>query len=320
MIENGYRIAADIGGTFTDIALLTDDGGVATCKIPSTPDDYSTAVVEGIKSLSRQISLPLGEVAEVLHGCTVATNAILERKGARTAVVTTKGFRDVLELRRIRMPRLYDPLYVKPEPLAPRRDCLEVAERIAADGEVIAPIDIDDVMGAVEHIRRHDIEAVAVVFLHSYANPAHEVLAGEILRRELPDCFVSTSVEILPEIREYERTSTTVINAYVGPPVRRYVQALSRRLGAGGHLRAAAGDAVERRDAGSQCGRGPSGTDRGMRASGGRRGCRAPGRHRRLSQPDNARHGRHDRKGLDHRERPNGQDRRVRGRWRRVAE
>lgn len=231
---NRYRIAADIGGTFTDIALLTDQGGVVTRKVPSTPGDYSTAVIDGIKALASDIAVPLDQLSEVLHGCTVATNAILERKGARTALVTTKGFRDVLELRRIRMPRLYEPLYVKPDPLAPRRDCLEVAERIDARGAVVTPIETDDVMRAVEHIRRHGIEAVAVVFLHSYANPAHEVAAGEILRRELPDCFVSTSVEILPEIREYERTSTTVINAYVGPPVRNYVRSLSSRLRAEG--------------------------------------------------------------------------------------
>lgn len=230
MTEPGYRIAADIGGTFTDIAFVTDGGDVATRKVPSTPEDYSTAVVEGIKALMDEVAVPLDRLAEVLHGCTVATNAILERKGASTAVITTKGFRDVLELRRIRMPRLYDALYVKPEPLSPRRHRLEVEERIDARGEVVTPLSTDDVMRAVEHIRRNGIEAVAVVFLHSYANPAHEVMAGEILRRELPDCFVSTSVEILPEIREYERTSTTVINAYVGPPVRTYIRALSERL------------------------------------------------------------------------------------------
>lgn len=234
MTEPGYRIAADIGGTFTDIAFMTDDGDVATRKVPSTPEDYSTAVVDGIKALMDEVAVPLDRLAEVLHGCTVATNAILERKGASTALITTKGFRDVLELRRIRMPRLYDALYVKPEPLSPRRHRLEVEERIDARGEVVTPLVTDDVMRAVEHIRRNGIEAVAVVFLHSYANPAHEMMAGEILRRELPDCFVSTSVEILPEIREYERTSTTVINAYVGPPVRSYIRALSERLRAEG--------------------------------------------------------------------------------------
>ena len=230
MTQPGYRIAADIGGTFTDVALITEDGAVATHKALSTPDDYATAVVEGIKSLMDSLSLPLDGIAEVLHGCTVATNAILERKGARTALVTTKGFRDLLEFRRIRVPRLYEPLYVKPEPLAPRRHCLEVAERVDARGQVISPLDEADVLRAAEHVRRHGIEAVAVCFLHAYANPAHEAAAAAILRRELPGVFVTPSIEVLPEIREYERASTTVINAYVGPPVSSYVRSLSSRL------------------------------------------------------------------------------------------
>ena len=227
---SGIRIAADIGGTFTDIALVTDRGAVATWKTLSTPEAYSDAVIDGIKALVQSVSLPTDAVAEVLHGCTVATNAILERKGARTALVTTKGFRDLLELRRIRVPRLYDPLYVKPEPLVPRRHSLEVLERMGPDGEIVTPLDEDDVLRAADHIRRHGIEAVAVSFLHSYANPAHEIVAAEILRRELPGRFITPSCEVLPEIREYERTSTTVINAYVGPPVRSYLGSLSSRL------------------------------------------------------------------------------------------
>ncbi len=226
----GYRIAADIGGTFTDISLIAGDGSVVTCKALSTPQDYAIAVVEGIKSLMAGAGLPLEDVSEVLHGCTVATNAILERRGARTALVTTRGFRDLLEFRRIRVPRLYDPLYVKPEPLVPRRHSLEVLERIDARGAVVTPLDVDDVLRAADHVRRHGIEAVAISFLHSYANPAHELRAAEILQRELPDCFVSPSFEVLPEIREYERTSTTVINAYVGPPVRAYLQSLDGQL------------------------------------------------------------------------------------------
>ena len=225
-----YRIAADIGGTFTDLALIADNGATATWKTLSTPEEYSTAVIDGIKALTGSMSLQPDQVGEVLHGCTVATNAILERKGATTALITTRGFRDLLELRRIRVPRLYEPLYVKPEPLVPRRHCLEVSERIGAEGEVVAPLAEEDVLRAAEHIRRHGIEAVAVSFLHSYANPAHERAATAILRRELPDLFITPSHEVLPEIREYERTSTTVINAYVGPPVRRYLGALSDRL------------------------------------------------------------------------------------------
>ena len=228
--EPYLRIAVDIGGTFTDVALLGEDGVITTMKVLSTPDDYARAVIDGIGRLLATLRLSTGLVSEVLHGCTVATNAILERKGARTALITTKGFRDVLELRRIRVPTLYDPLYVKPAPLVPRRLRLEVQERLDGRGDVVTPLDVDDAMRAVETIRESGAEAVAVTLLHSYANGEHERTIGEILRRELPGCFVTLSVELLPEIREYERTSTAVINAYVGPPVRRYVESLVDRM------------------------------------------------------------------------------------------
>ena len=229
-MERIYRIAADIGGTFTDVALIRQDGSIATRKVLSTPDDYARAVVDGIQQLLEAEQIPIGQVSEVLHGCTVATNAIIEGKGAKTALITTKGFRDVLELRRIRVPRLYDTLYVKPEPLVPRNLRFEVSERVDAKGGVLKPLNRDDVMRAVEAIRKSDVQAVAVTFLHSYAHPEHEQEVGKILRQELPDRFLSLSVDILPEIREYERTSTTVINAYLGPPVRSYLQALIDQL------------------------------------------------------------------------------------------
>ena len=228
------RIAADIGGTFTDVTLIGEDGVVTTRKVPSTPDDYARAVVDGIIALIEQLGLRPEDVGDVLHGCTVATNAILEGKGAKTALITTKGFRDILELRRIRMPRLYEPLYVKPEPLVPRKRRFEVTERLGADGRVVVPLDRNDVMAAVQGIRESEAEAVAVTFLNSYAEGKHERIVGDILRRELPGCFVSLSVDVLPEIREYERTSTTVINAYLGPPVKTYVESLVKRLGNAG--------------------------------------------------------------------------------------
>ncbi len=220
------RIAADIGGTFTDIALFLPDGRLATRKVPSTPDDYSRGVIDGIRDLVDAVRVEPGDIAEVLHGCTIATNAIVELKGARTALLTTRGFRDVLELRRIRVPRLYDPLYVKPAPLVPRNLRFEVSERVGFDGAVVLPLDENDVHDAIERLRHESIESVAVCFLHSYVNPAHERRVGEMLRAALPQCFVSLSVDVLPEIREYERTSTTVINAYVGPPVARYIRRL----------------------------------------------------------------------------------------------
>lgn len=229
-MKKGYRIAADIGGTFTDVAFVNQDGTISTQKLLSTPNDYSLAVKEGITDLMKDIGGPASEITEVLHGCTVATNAILEAKGAKTALITTTGFRDVLELRRIRMPRLYDLFWTKPEPLVARQWRLEVRERVAADGTIIQPLNKNDVQRAIEKIKAHDIEAVAVAFINSFANATHERIAGKMLKEALPDLFITLSNEVLPEIREYERTSTTVINAYLGPPVRYYIQSLVEQL------------------------------------------------------------------------------------------
>lgn len=233
-MKSENRIAADIGGTFTDIALITAEGMAATKKLLSTPSDYAKGVIQGIKQLMAELKRPVEEIEETLHGCTVATNAILERKGAKTALITTKGFRDILELRRIRVPKLYDLGWVKPSPLVQRRHRMEVAERIGFDGKVVTPLDEGDVLRAIEKIKSNDIEAVAVVFLNSFTNPEHEKHAGHMIREALPDCFVTLSVEVMPEIREYERTSTTVINAYLGPPVKQYIQSLIDRLGEAG--------------------------------------------------------------------------------------
>ncbi|MBM3522134.1 MAG: hydantoinase/oxoprolinase family protein, partial [Alphaproteobacteria bacterium] len=233
------RIAADIGGTFTDIAVVLADGRVATRKLPSTPPAFADAVVSGVTSLLGELGSPLGAIEQVLHGCTVATNAILEHKGARTALVTTRGFRDVLELQRVRVPALYDPLFEKPKALVPRRLRFEVGERLDATGGVVAPLARADVETAIAAIREADVEAIAVCFLHSYANPAHEQIAGEMIRAALPDKFLSLSIDILPQKREYERTSTTVINAYVGPPVSQYMRAMIddlHKAGVGGRL------------------------------------------------------------------------------------
>lgn len=228
------RIAADIGGTFTDIALLTATGELATRKVPSTPDDFARGVVDGIAQLLDGENLAPSDIGEVLHACTVATNAILENRGAPTALITTEGFRDVLEMRRIRVPRLYEPLYVKPPVLVPRRLRLEVTERMGPRGEVLVPLDETSVDRAIERLKREEITAIAVCFLHSYANPDHERRVGERLRKAFPDAFISLSVDVLPEIREYERTSTTVINSLVGPPMRDYLQSLLDTLAARG--------------------------------------------------------------------------------------
>jgi N-methylhydantoinase A len=229
-----WRIAADIGGTFTDLACQAPDGTLTTRKVPSTPDDYARAIAEGIHAMLDGLPVDGSAIEEVLHASTVATNAILEAKGAETALVTTAGFRDVLELRRIRVPRLYEPLYVKPQPLVPRRRRFEVAERIGARGEILTPLDLDAMRALAAELAASSVEAVAVCFLNSYANPAHERAAAAILREALPSRFISVSCEVLPEIREYERTSTTVANAYIGPVVARYLRSLQVRLKDGG--------------------------------------------------------------------------------------
>ncbi|MEE8630305.1 MULTISPECIES: hydantoinase/oxoprolinase family protein [Methylobacterium] len=232
--RGGVRVAADIGGTFTDVALIHPDGRIATRKVPSTPADYAGGVVEGIRQILAAEGVPVGAVSEVLHACTVATNAILEGKGAKTGLITTAGFRDVLELRRIRVPRLYDPLYRKPPVLVPRSLRLEVDERLDFAGRVLEPLDEGSVIRAIDRLAAEGVQAVAVCLLHSYANPEHERRIGVLLRERLPDAFVSLSVDVLPEMREYERTSTTVINAYVGPAVRAYLESLVARLAAEG--------------------------------------------------------------------------------------
>jgi N-methylhydantoinase A len=233
-MTESLRVAADIGGTFTDLAFIARDGLVATRKVPSTPDNYADAVIRGIEELMAEQKLDKGAIAEVLHGCTIATNTILEHKGAKTALITTRGFRDVLELRRIRVPRLYEPLYVKPQPLVPRQLRLEVIERVGPRGEVVTPLNIASVKKVIAKLKTEKVKAVAVCLLHSYANPDHERRIGEMLRRALPGCFVSLSVDVLPQMKEYERTSTTVINAYIGPPVEVYLRSLMDQLNEGG--------------------------------------------------------------------------------------
>ncbi|MDD9928790.1 MAG: hydantoinase/oxoprolinase family protein, partial [Rhodospirillaceae bacterium] len=225
-----WRVGSDIGGTFTDIAYIDADGLLHTSKVPSTPDRYGRGVIDGLERLVRQQELSFGSMDEMVHGCTIATNAILEGKGAKTALVTTEGFRDVLELRRIRVPRLYEPLYVKPAPLSPRNLRFEVRERLDGNGDIVTPLQEEDVYAVAERIRAENVEAVSVCFLHSYANAEHERRAGEILREQLPELYVSLSIDILPEIREYERVSTTVINAYVGPTVSQYVKDMTDDL------------------------------------------------------------------------------------------
>ncbi len=224
------RVGIDIGGTFTDIVFLTPEGQVWTHKTLSTPADYSYAIRDGVQALLSQAGESPDHVQEVLHGTTVATNAILEGKGAKTGLITTKGFRDVLEIRRMRSNRLYDISWQKPTPLVPRAWRREVTERLDFRGDVLTPLDIDEARQEIQHLVAAGVEAVAVCLLHAYANPAHEQAIGELLTQEAPHLSVSLSSQVLPEMKEYERTSTAVINAYVQPVVQHYLKAMETHL------------------------------------------------------------------------------------------
>lgn len=227
------RVATDVGGTFTDIVAVDEDSlGVSVAKVDTTPRD----IVSGVLSAVRKLEVDPSEISLFVHGSTVATNLVVQEKGSRTALITTKGFRDVLEIRRINRPdeRIYDLFWQKPKPLVPRHLRLEVKERTRFDGTVLIAVDESDVLGAIEVLRKERVEAVAVCFLHSYVNPQNEIAVAEAVRRHLPDIVVSASHEVAREIREYERTSTTVIDAYVKRPVVDYVDRLSAGLAASG--------------------------------------------------------------------------------------
>ncbi len=219
------RIGVDIGGTFTDLVAIAPDGSVRTHKTPSTPADYSQGIATGLEALLH------GDPAlEVLHATTVASNTILESRGARVGLITTQGFRDVLEIRDLRMPRLYDMHWTKPVALVERRLRLEVVEKTRPDGSIALPLDPKSIAAAIETMRAEAVQSVAICLLHSYANPAHEQLVAAAVRHALPDVDVSVSSDILPEMKEYPRTSTTVVNAYVQPVVRAYLTSLAARL------------------------------------------------------------------------------------------
>ncbi len=215
------RVGVDVGGTFTDVLLQAGDGSVRVRKLLSTPPSYDVAVVEAVAGLAGGAAG--AAVGEVVHGTTVATNAVLQRLGAVTALVTTRGFRDVLELRRLRIPHMYDLFWRKPPPLVERSLRFELDERVAADGTVLRPLDEAEVRSLAARLAELEIDSVAVCFLHAYLYPEHEQRAGAILAQELPAATVSLSSEILREQREYERSATTVVNAYVRPLMAGYI-------------------------------------------------------------------------------------------------
>ena len=224
------RIGVDVGGTFTDICLLDSAGHVEVTKLRSTYPDPSDAVAEGIVDLLTATGHDPRRVAYFGHGTTVATNALLERRGAMTGVITTEGFRDLLELARQRRPDLYDLQVQKPIPLVPRRDRLEVSERMRVDGTIEQPLDEEDVRLALIELRDRGLGAIAVCFLHSYLYPEHEQRVARIAREVAPNLTVSLSHRVVAEFREYERLSTTVANAYVAPTMTRYFESLRTRV------------------------------------------------------------------------------------------
>ncbi|MCC7281032.1 MAG: hydantoinase/oxoprolinase family protein [Acetobacteraceae bacterium] len=225
------RVGVDVGGTFTDLALVDEASGRITFhKVASTPADPSIAIETGVRELLAKAAAQPAEVAFLGHGTTVATNMVIERKGARTGMITTKGFRDVLEVARQTRPHLYNYDIRRPPPLVPRRRRLEIAERLAAEGTVLRPLDEAEVARAAGALLAAGVESIAICFLHAWRDPVHERAAKAVLRRLAPDAYLSVSSEVLPEFREFDRFSTTVLNAFVGPRMARYLDRLLGRV------------------------------------------------------------------------------------------
>jgi N-methylhydantoinase A len=225
-----HRLGVDVGGTFTDLVLVGPDGQALTHKVLSTTANYAEGIVAGVRALLAEAGVAPAAVGDVVHGTTVATNAILEHRGARTGLITTAGFRDILEIRRLRMPRLYDMDFERPAPLVRRRWRREVGERMNHRGEIVQPLDRAGAAAAVDRLVAEGVESIAVCLLHAYANPAHERALGALVRERAPGVSLTLSSDILPEIREFERTSTAVANAYVMPIMDRYLERLASDL------------------------------------------------------------------------------------------
>ena len=227
-----HRLGVDVGGTFTDLSLYdVSTGRLEFAKTASTPEQ-SKGVVRGTRELIERLGIAPSEIDFLIHGTTVATNTLLQRSGARTALVVTKGFRDVLHIGRQERPHLYDWRMQRPEPLVPRHLRFEIGERILYTGEVLTAIDDGDLEALVERVKAAGADAIAVCLLHSYANPEHEKTVGAALSAAMPDSVVVLSHEVLPEFKEYERMSTTAINAYVAPVMRRYLRRLEHGISA----------------------------------------------------------------------------------------
>src|SRR3954447_7386214 len=226
-----YRIGFDIGGTFTDFILLDETRHeIRLHKCLTTPDDPSVGALEGLEQIVADAGVQLADIDEIVHGTTLVTNALIERKGAKLGLITTAGFRDILEMGTEQRYDIYDLFLQYPEPLVPRRRRLEVPERMDRDGNTVVPVDLEAVRAAAAGLAAEGVEAIAVGFLHAYRNPAHERPAGEAIRAALPEVAVSLSSDVVSELWEYQRLVTTCANAFVQPLMDRYVRRLEREL------------------------------------------------------------------------------------------
>ncbi len=234
----GYKIGIDVGGTFTDLVYTDGAESIGVLKTPTTPENQAIGVLSGLRKIASTEGLGLEEFLKrtelIVHGTTVATNTMLEFNGARTGLIATKGFRDDIEIRRGFKERIFNPRHPAPTPIARRRHRLTVNERIDREGKVLVPLDEAEVAQAVRKLKQADVESIAVCLFFGFLNPAHEKKIAEIIRREHPDAFISLSHEVLPQIREFERVSTTLVNAYTMPKLKRYLESLEDELAASG--------------------------------------------------------------------------------------
>jgi N-methylhydantoinase A len=234
-----YRIGIDVGGTFTDLAAVDEEGRVVIAKCASTPRDPSDGLMEGLGLLAAEVGTDLAgllaSTERIVHGTTVATNALLERKGARVGLLTTEGHRDIIEMREGLKDDRYNLRMPPPVPLVPRALRVGVRERMTAEGVVAIPLGAASLRAGIAALQRAKVDAVAVCYLHAYRNARHEALTGRAVAQRMPEAYVSLSSEVLPQIKEYERIWTTVVNAYVGPALSRYLTSLASRLKAAGY-------------------------------------------------------------------------------------
>ena len=237
---SGFRVGIDVGGTFTDLICVTPDGEVVLDKTPTTPEDQSIGVMAGLELLAERVGLSLADLSShletLVHGTTTADNTMIEMNGAPTGLLVTEGHRDEIEMRRVHKEEIWDPSYPAPEPIARRRVRIPIPERCAYDGEVLQPLDEGAVRRGVQRLQKLGVRSIAVVFLHSFTNPTHELRARELVLEEFPDVeHISLSHEVMPRAPEYERTSTTLVNAYVAPRIAAYTGQLTEKLRAAGY-------------------------------------------------------------------------------------